>query len=83
MSTSSHTPDDKMHRYLQRIEKLVGHRAKSPVLSKSRNKSPLSIKTPRIDNYLKYELFFKKLVKFFELHQKKRKFHFLNQLKGL
>ncbi len=64
MSTSSRTPDDKMNRYLQRIEKLVGHRGKSPALVKSRNKSPISVKTPRMADYLKCELFFKSLIAF-------------------
>jgi len=73
MSALSKTPDDKMHRYLQRIEKLVGHRGKSPVLMKSRTKSPLNIKTSRIDSYLKHEMLFKSIFRVCDQYHKKIK----------
>lgn len=78
--SSSRTPNDKMNRYLQRIEKLVGHRGKSPVLPKSRTRSPINVKTSRIDNYLKYELFTKAITEFCQTQQNKLKYHFLTQL---
>lgn len=81
MSASSRTPDDKMHRYLQRIEKLVGNRGKSPIMVKSRAKSPLSVKTSNLDNMLKYEIFLKTIIKACDISRKRHKNDFINRLK--
>jgi len=83
MSVSSRTPDDKLHRYLQRIEKLVRNRGKSPVsLIKSRNKSPVNVKTPKLDSYLKYELLFKTFLNFTYKYKQSNLLYFIDQLKA-
>lgn len=48
---------------------------------KSRNKSPLSVKTPRLDNMVKYEIFFKSITKTLEMNRKRQKQDFIDLLK--
>lgn len=50
-------------------------------MMKSRNKSPLSVKTPRLDNMVKYEIFFKSITKTLEMNRKKQKQNVIDLLK--
>lgn len=43
--------ETKMHRYMQRIEKIISTPTKSPIRP---TKSPLKCRTNQLDQYLKY-----------------------------
>lgn len=45
--------ETKMHRYMQRIEKIISTPTKSPIRP---TKSPLKCRTNQLDQYLRYEL---------------------------
>lgn len=72
--------DSKMHRYMQRIEKLISTptRTVSPIRP---NKSPFKCRTNQLDQYLKYELSVKIITNFLSKHHEALMYQFFNAVR--
>lgn len=73
--------DSKMHRYMQRIDKIMGSNNKS--ISPLRTaKSSIKVRTNNLDNYLKFELTVKIIGNVIEKNNKLLLTHFFNMIRS-